>query len=252
MNKKSSLNSVACLIFGNYDAMLITIVVIVIGFEAWRIYLLLKVKNQRRNLQSIDIEEQHEDKNQEDNNVEVDIQENSQKSTMLHGVEMQSWEVDIQENSQKSLKLYDFERIMSEILYDTPETPNMYNKKKRKNFFDLCIETIQANMKEVDYNAKILADDLNVERTNLYKKLKPYTDISPLKLIKQLRIEKAISLLENSEMPVDIIVKECGFKNYKSMKSLFMEHLSKTPEEFRVKEDNESDLQDESQPQQLL
>jgi AraC-like DNA-binding protein len=230
MNKKSSLNSVACLIFGNYDAMLITIVVIVIGFEAWRIYLLLKVKNQRRNLQSIDIEEQHEDNNQEDNNVEVDIQE----------------------NSQKSLKLYDFERIMSEILYDTPETPNMYNKKKRKNFFDLCIETIQANMKEVDYNAKILADDLNVERTNLYKKLKPYTDISPLKLIKQLRIEKAISLLENSEMPVDIIVKECGFKNYKSMKSLFMEHLSKTPEEFRVKEDNESDLQDESQSQQLL
>jgi AraC-like DNA-binding protein len=230
MNKKSSLNSVACSIFGNYDAMLITIMVIVIGFEAWRIYLLLKVKNQRRNLQSIDIEEQHEDNNQEDNNVEVDIQE----------------------NSQKSLKLYDFERIMSEILYDTPETPNMYNKKKRKNFFDLCIETIQANMKEVDYNAKILADDLNVERTNLYKKLKPYTDISPLKLIKQLRIEKAISLLENSEMPVDIIVKECGFKNYKSMKSLFMEHLSKTPEEFRVKEDNESDLQDESQSQQLL
>jgi AraC-like DNA-binding protein len=230
MNKKSSLNSVACLIFGNYDAMLITIVVIVIGFEAWRIYLLLKVKNQRRNLQSIDIEEQHEDKNQEDNNVEVDIQENSQKST----------------------KLYDFESTTSEFLYDTPETPYLYNKKKRKNFYDLCIETIHENMKEVDYNAKILADDLNVERTNLYKKLKPYTDISPLKLIKQLRIEKAISLLENSEMPVDIIVKECGFKNYKSMKSLFMEHLSKTPEEFRVKEDNESDLQDESQPQQLL
>jgi AraC-like DNA-binding protein len=230
MNKKSSLNSVACLIFGNYDAMLITIVVIVIGFEAWRIYLLLKVKNQRRNLQSIDIEEQHEDKNQEDNNVEVDIPENSQKST----------------------KLYDFESTTSEFLYDTPETPYLYNKKKRKNFYDLCIETIHENMKEVDYNAKILADDLNVERTNLYKKLKPYTDISPLKLIKQLRIEKAISLLENSEMPVDIIVKECGFKNYKSMKSLFMEHLSKTPEEFRVKEDNESDLQDESQSQQLL
>lgn len=224
MNKKSSLNSVACLFLGNYDAMLITIVVIIIGFEIWRIYLLLKVKEQRKNLQSIDVEELQEDNNQEDNNVEVDIQE----------------------NSQKSLKLYDFERIMSEILYDTPETPNMYNKKKRKNFFDLCIETIQANMKEVDYNAKILADDLNVERTNLYKKLKPYTDISPLKLIKQLRIEKAISLLENSDMPVDFIVKECGFRNYKSMKSLFMQHLSKTPEEFRVKESNESKLQEES------
>lgn len=224
MNKKSSLNSVACLFLGNYDAMLITIVVIIIGFEIWRIYLLLKVKEQRKNLQSIDVEELQEDNNQEDNNVEVDIQE----------------------NSQKSLKLYDFERIMSEILYDTPETPNMYNKKKRKNFFDLCIETIQANMKEVDYNAKILADDLNVERTNLYKKLKPYTDISPLKLIKQLRIEKAISLLENSDMPVDFIVKECGFRNYKSMKSLFMQHLSKTPEEFRVKESDESKLQEES------
>lgn len=224
MNKKSSLNSVACLFLGNYDALLITIVVIIIGFEIWRIYLLLKVKDQRKNLQSIDVEELQEDNNQEDNNVEVDIQE----------------------NSQKSLKLYDFERIMSEILYDTPETPNMYNKKKRKNFFDLCIETIQANMKEVDYNAKILADDLNVERTNLYKKLKPYTDISPLKLIKQLRIEKAISLLENSDMPVDFIVKECGFRNYKSMKSLFMQHLSKTPEEFRVKESDESKLQEES------
>lgn len=133
MNKKSSLNSVACLIFGNYDAMLITIVVIVIGFEAWRIYLLLKVKNQRRNLQSIDIEEQHEDKNQEDNNVEVDIQENSQKST----------------------KLYDFESTTSEFLYDTPETPYLYNKKKRKNFYDLCIETIHENMKEVDYNGSV-------------------------------------------------------------------------------------------------
>lgn len=225
MNKKSSLNSVACLIFGNYDAMLITILVIVIGFEVWRIYLLLKVNNQRKNLQSIDIEEQQEDKNEE---------------------------VEIPENLQTLPKLYDFESYTSEFLYDTPETPYMYNKKRRKNFFDLCIETIHENIKEVDYNAKILADDLNVERTNLYKKLKPYTDISPLKLIKQLRIEKAISLLENSEMPVDIIVKECGFKNYKSMKSLFMEHLSKTPEEFRVKEDNESDLQDESQSNQLL
>ena len=225
MNKKSSLNSVACLIFGNYDAMLITILVIVIGFEVWRIYLLLKVNNQRKNLQSIDIEEQQEDKNEE---------------------------VEIPENLQTLPKLYDFESYTSEFLYDTPETPYMYNKKRRKNFFDLCIETIHENIKEVDYNAKILADDLNVERTNLYKKLKPYTDISPLKLIKQLRIEKAISLLENSEMPVDIIVKECGFKNYKSMKSLFMEHLSKTPEEFRVKEDNESDLQDESHSNQLL
>lgn len=224
MNKKSSLNSVACLFLGNYDAMLITIVVIIIGFEIWRIYLLLKVKDQRKNLQSIDVEELQEDNNQEDNNVEVDIQE----------------------NSQKSQNLYDFEKIVSELLYDTPETPNTYNKKKRKNFFDLCIETIQANMKEVDYNAKILADDLNVERTNLYKKLKPYTDISPLKLIKQLRIEKAISLLENSDMPVDFIVKECGFRNYKSMKSLFMQHLSKTPEEFRVKESDESKLQEES------
>ncbi|MBO5932336.1 MAG: AraC family transcriptional regulator [Bacteroidaceae bacterium] len=225
MNKKSSLNSVACLIFSNYDAMLITILVIVIGFEVWIIYLLLKVNNQRKNLQSIDIEEQQEDKNEE---------------------------VEIPENLQTLPKLYDFESYTSEFLYDTPETPYMYNKKRRKNFFDLCIETIHENIKEVDYNAKILADDLNVERTNLYKKLKPYTDISPLKLIKQLRIEKAISLLENSEMPVDIIVKECGFKNYKSMKSLFMEHISKTPEEFRVKEDNESDLQDESQSQQLL
>ena len=205
--------------------MLITILVIVIGFEVWRIYLLLKVNNQRKNLQSIDIEEQQEDKNEE---------------------------VEIPENLQTLPKLYDFESYTSEFLYDTPETPYMYNKKRRKNFFDLCIETIHENIKEVDYNAKILADDLNVERTNLYKKLKPYTDISPLKLIKQLRIEKAISLLENSEMPLDIIVKECGFKNYKSMKSLFMEHLSKTPEEFRVKEDNESDLQDESQSNQLL
>ena len=230
MNKKSSLNSVACLFFGNYDAMLITIVVIIIGFEIWRIYLLLKVKDQRKNLQSIDVEELQEDNNQEDNNVEVDIQE----------------------NSQKSQKLYDFEKIVSEILYDMPETPKMYNKKKRKNFFDLCIETIQANMKEVDYNAKILADDLNVERTNLYKKLKPYTDISPLKLIKQLRIEKAISLLENSDMPVDFIVKECGFRNYKSMKSLFVEHLSKTPEEFRVKESDESKLQEESESKLVL
>lgn len=100
MNKKSSLNSVACLFFGNYDAMLITIVVIIIGFEIWRIYLLLKVKDQRKNLQSIDVEELQEDNNQEDNNVEVDIQE----------------------NSQKSQKLYDFEKIVSEILYDTPET----------------------------------------------------------------------------------------------------------------------------------
>ena len=167
-------------------------------------------------------------------------------------IEDKNEEVEIPENLQTLPKLYDFESYTSEFLYDTPETPYMYNKKRRKNFFDLCIETIHENIKEVDYNAKILADDLNVERTNLYKKLKPYTDISPLKLIKQLRIEKAISLLENSEMPVDIIVKERGFKNYKSMKSLFMEHLSKTPEEFRVKEDNESDLQDESQSQQLL
>ena len=173
MNKKSSLNSVACLIFGNYDAMLITILVIVIGFEVWRIYLLLKVNNQRKNLQSIDIEEQQEDKNEE---------------------------VEIPENLQTLPKLYDFESYTSEFLYDTPETPYMYNKKRRKNFFDLCIETIHENIKEVDYNAKILADDLNVERTNLYKKLKHLSSI----LQSSMEVLKPISHLQCNRLIKDI------------------------------------------------
>lgn len=123
------------------------------------------------------------------------------------------------------------EVVNEEILKDTPQP--IYYKQRHCSFLDECISLIKDNTGNEHYNAKTLANDLNMERSVLYKKLKRYTNLTPAQLIEKTRVEYAIVILKESDMADDIVAAECGFKTTSAMMTSFKKHHYQEPDYYR-------------------
>lgn len=57
---------------------------------------------------------------------------------------------------------------------------------------------------------------------------------TPARAVELLRLDRARSLLENSEMPLVQIVRQCGFGDEQRMRRVFLRHLETTPNSYRL------------------
>ena len=80
-------------------------------------------------------------------------------------------------------------------------------------FMDAVISTIEKHLDDPSFEAKILADSLNMSLPTLYRKIKLYSDSSILELTRMVRLKKAAELIsmqrysiqEVSEMVLSLI-----------------------------------------------
>jgi signal transduction histidine kinase/DNA-binding response OmpR family regulator/ligand-binding sensor domain-containing protein len=99
---------------------------------------------------------------------------------------------------------------------------------KDDDFFSKITECIKLHLSEPEFNADIMADDVGMSKTSLYKKVKTITGLTPHGLIKQYRLKKAADLLRNTDMSVSEVIYETGFNSrsyfYKSFNEMFHCH----------------------------
>lgn len=87
------------------------------------------------------------------------------------------------------------------------------------------IEYIEEKMQDPALNADHLSDQMAMSKTQLYRKIKALTGLTPHGLIKYLRLKKAANELKQSEKTVSEVFYETGFNNrsyfYRSFKEAF-------------------------------
>ncbi len=87
------------------------------------------------------------------------------------------------------------------------------------------IDYIEEHMQETGLNADHLSDHIAMSKTQLYRKIKALTGITPHGLIKHLRLKKAAYELRHKEKNVSEVFYETGFNNrsyfYRSFKEAF-------------------------------
>ncbi|MCF8381138.1 MAG: response regulator [Bacteroidales bacterium] len=94
------------------------------------------------------------------------------------------------------------------------------------------IEFIEEKMQDVNLNAESLSAQMFMSKTQLYRKVKALTGLTPHGLIKYLRLTKAASILKQGEKTVSEVFYETGFNSRSYFYQTFKEAYGVSPGDY--------------------
>jgi len=102
---------------------------------------------------------------------------------------------------------------------------------------DVFVQKIRGYVEEHLGNADLTMDELSRAMTmsyqNLHRKLSALTNLSPVQFIRAIRLQKAMSLLQTTRLPIGDIAFEVGFSDPKYFSRVFTEEFGKPPSAVR-------------------
>ncbi len=115
---------------------------------------------------------------------------------------------------------------------DTYET---YLVKKDVQLLEKIHQVIEENLHNSDYNIDAIAENLGLSRSAFFKKLKSLTGLAPVDLVKEIRLNKSLELLKNTDMTISEIAFTVGFKEAGYYGKCFRKKYDQTPTEYMTK-----------------
>lgn len=101
-----------------------------------------------------------------------------------------------------------------------------------ETFLDSVKHQIQTHLSNEDFTVERLAEELNLSRSSLHRRLTKLTGESPSSMIRRIRIELGAQLLLQNAGTVSEVAYSSGFKSLAHFSKLFREHFHQTPTEF--------------------
>ena len=103
-----------------------------------------------------------------------------------------------------------------------------------KLFMDHLRDVVREKMANPKLKMDDLGDELGISRVQLYRKVKVLTGLSPVELLKEMRLERAKTLLNSTTKTVAEIAYEVGFTTPSYFTTCFKKQFGKLPMEFRA------------------
>lgn len=102
-----------------------------------------------------------------------------------------------------------------------------------REFINRLKAAIQKHLSESNLKMDDLGAEMGISRVQLYRKVKALTGLSPVELLKQMRLQKAYSLLQHSSLSVSEIAYDTGFSSPAYFSTCFKKQYGKYPTEIR-------------------
>lgn len=99
-------------------------------------------------------------------------------------------------------------------------------------FMDLVIKNIEMHLDDSTFEAKVLADSLNMSLPTLYRKIKQFSDCSILELTRTIRLKKAAELILTQQYSVQEVSEMVGFNDTATFRKRFTEQYGTTPSQY--------------------
>lgn len=106
-----------------------------------------------------------------------------------------------------------------------------------KTFMDILIKTIEDHLDDPKFEAKVLADSLNVSLPTLYRKIKMYSDCSILELTRSVRLKRAAELIRQGRYSIQEVSEMVGFNDTATFRKRFTEQYGVTPSFYGQRRD---------------
>ena len=104
-----------------------------------------------------------------------------------------------------------------------------------EEFIHKIIQAVEERLQDSDFKIEDLADSMNIGRSVFYKKVKSILGVSPIELVKDMRIKRAIQLLETGNYNISQIAFMSGFSSSQYFSRVFKELKNCTPSEYKIK-----------------
>jgi len=111
----------------------------------------------------------------------------------------------------------------------------MSNTSFQGEFIELAEAIIMEHISNEQFGVSELADLMNMSRSNLLRKIKKQTQLSASQFIRQVRLQKGMELLKQTELNVSEISYQVGFGNNSYFIKCFREYYGYSPGEARKK-----------------
>lgn len=102
-----------------------------------------------------------------------------------------------------------------------------------RKFMDKLMELMEKNMDNGDLIVDDLVQNMAVSRSVFFKKLKTLTGLAPVEFIKEVRINRAVQLIETGEFSMTQIAYMVGINDPRYFSKCFKQKMGMTPTEYK-------------------
>lgn len=101
-----------------------------------------------------------------------------------------------------------------------------------ETFLDSLFETVENNLASEEFNIEGLARTIGISRPQLYRRIQSLTGRAPNDLIRDLRMQRAMTLLRRKSANISEVAFEVGFSNPSYFAKCFSQKFGCSPSEF--------------------
>ena len=105
-----------------------------------------------------------------------------------------------------------------------------------QQFLEQAVEVVDKHMMNTDFNVEMMVKEMGHSRSNLYLKFKELTGLSSSEFIRNIRLKRAIQLLDNSDYSVKEIMFRTGFNTASYFSKCFKKEFGVVPSEYVKKQ----------------
>ena len=98
-----------------------------------------------------------------------------------------------------------------------------------ERFVEQLQKTIEQHMDDSDFNVEALSEELSMSRAQLFRKTKTLMGISPVELIRHIRLRKAKQILLNTDMTIQQVAYSVGFTSPSYFSKCYRELFGSLP-----------------------
>jgi len=97
----------------------------------------------------------------------------------------------------------------------------------------LLVSVIDRHLDDSDFDITVFGKELNLSRSQLYRKIKGVTGTTPKELIRMVRMKRAARLIRSGELNVTQVMYRVGMKNPSNFASNFRKYYGVNPSSFK-------------------
>ena len=98
-----------------------------------------------------------------------------------------------------------------------------------ERFVEQLQKTIERHLDDSEFNVEALSDELSMSRAQLFRKTKSLMGVSPVELIRHIRLRKAKQMLLNTDLTIQQVAYSVGFTSPSYFSKCYREFFGTTP-----------------------
>lgn len=107
-----------------------------------------------------------------------------------------------------------------------------------ETFVKRYIEIVRHNFTNPNLDVNFICQEMGMSRANFYKKLHTVTDLSPMDMVRNIRLESAAQLLRESQLTISEITTRVGFNSNSYFSSCFKALYGVSPKSYQTNYDH--------------